>query len=292
MNGLLIINKEKNYTSRDVVNIIGKKFKTKKVGHTGTLDPMATGVLVLCLNNATKLVEIFQADEKEYIAEITLGYDTDTLDITGQILKEENICIKKEKIIEVLESMKGFYEQEVPIYSAVKINGKKLYEYARNNISIELPKRKIEIKEIELINEIKYENNKTIFSIRCVVSSGCYIRSLAKDIALRLNTIGVMSKLNRTREGMFKLKDAYSLEDIENDNFKIIDLNKELFDYKKVQVEGILKEKIKNGSLVKNTYEEDIVLFLDEKDNLIALYKKYEKDENLLKPWKMFKGGI
>ena len=292
MDGLLIVDKEKGYTSRDIVNIIGKKFNTKKVGHTGTLDPMATGVLVLCINNATKLVEIFQADDKEYIAEITLGYDTDTLDITGKILKEENVHIEKERIIETLKNMKGFYEQEVPIYSAVKINGKKLYEYARNNISVELPKRKIEIKELELISEIKYENNKTIFSIRCVVSSGCYIRSLAKDIANKLNTIGVMSNLNRTREGIFKIENAYNLENIENDDYNIIELNKDLFNYKKIIVKGNLKEKIQNGSLIQNTYKEDIILFIDENDNLIALYKKYDKDKTLLKPWKMFKGGI
>lgn len=292
MDGILIIYKEENYTSRDIVNIIGKKFATKKVGHTGTLDPMATGVLVICINKATKLVEILQADDKEYIAEITLGYDTDTLDITGRVLSNENVFRTKEEILEALKEMKGFYNQEVPIYSAIKINGKKLYEYARNNINIELPKRNIEIKEIELIDEIKYENNKTIFSIRCVVSSGCYIRSLAKDIASKLNTIGVMSKLNRTREGIFKLENAYSLKDVENDNFKLILLNKDLFNYKKIVVDEKMKEKIQNGSLIKNVYDENIVLFLDQNDNLLALYKKYDKNETLLKPWKMFKGGM
>ena len=151
MNGILIVNKEKNYTSRDIVNIVGRKFNTRKVGHTGTLDPMATGVLVICINSATKMVELLQADDKEYIAEITLGIDTDTLDITGNIIEEKNTIISKEKVTEAIKSMKGFYEQVVPIYSAVKINGKKLYEYARNNENIELPKRKIEIKEIELI---------------------------------------------------------------------------------------------------------------------------------------------
>lgn len=131
---ILIVNKEKDYTSRDVVNIISKKLNTKKVGHTGTLDPMATGVLVICVDEATKLVEILQAHTKEYIAEITLGLDTDTLDITGNILKEENVNFNKEEIIKALNNLKGFYNQQVPIYSAVKIDGKKLYQYARNNI--------------------------------------------------------------------------------------------------------------------------------------------------------------
>ena len=291
MNGILIVNKEKDYTSRDIVDIIGKKFKTKKVGHTGTLDPMATGVLVICINEATKLVEILQADDKEYIAEITLGYDTDTLDITGNILKEEDVTVSKDSIIQALTKMKGFYEQEVPIYSAIKINGKKLYEYARNNIQIDLPKRTVEIKEIELISDIKYENNKTIFSIRCCVSSGCYIRSLAKDIASKLNTIGVMSSLTRTREGIFMLDDAYTLSDVEDNNYKIVDIAKTLFNYKNIIADDNLKIKIQNGALIKNIYNEDIILFLDKNDNMLALYKKYDKDETMMKPWKMFKGG-
>lgn len=293
MNGILVVNKEKNYTSRDIVNIISKKFNTKKVGHTGTLDPMATGVLVICINEATKIVELLQADDKDYIAEITLGLDTDTLDITGNILKEENVNINKEEIEKAINSMKGFYEQEVPIYSAIKINGKKLYEYARNNENIDLPKRIVEIKNIELINDVKHINNKTIFSIKCSVSSGCYIRSLAKDIAKKLNTIGVMSNLNRTREGIFNIENSYTLSDIEKNNYKIIELNKDLFMYKKIILKNndILLHKIKNGSLIKNIYNEEVILFIDEQDKLIALYKKYNKDNSLLKPWKMFKGG-
>ena len=166
MNGILLVNKEKNYTSRDIVNIVSKKLKTRKVGHTGTLDPLATGVLVLCIGNATKLVEILTSTEKEYEAEIILGIKTDTLDITGNILKEENTFKTKEEIESVLQKMTKKYEQTVPIYSAVKINGKKLYEYARNNEEIELPKRMVEIKKLELINDIKYIEGKTIFKIR------------------------------------------------------------------------------------------------------------------------------
>lgn len=292
MNGILIVNKEKNYTSRDIVNIVSKKLATKKVGHTGTLDPMATGVLVLCINDATKMVEILQADDKEYVAEITLGIETDTLDITGKVLREENAHINKSDIIKTLKKMKGRYEQKVPIYSAIKINGKKLYEYARNNIDVELPSRTVEIKDIELIGDVKYKNNKTIFEIRCNVSSGCYIRSLAKDIAAKLNTIGVMSSLNRVREGIFKIETSYTLDEILSDNYQMIPLDKNLFDYKKIIADDHLKERIKNGSLLKNTYKEDIILFLDSKENLLALYKVYEKDHTLLKPWKMFKGGI
>ena len=143
MNGILIIDKPKGITSRDVVNNVVKRFNTKKVGHTGTLDPIATGVLVVCVGSATKLVDELTSHDKEYIASVELGALTDTLDNTGKILNEEK-CIKtKEEIIDALNSFKGKYMQEVPIYSAVKINGKKLYEYARENIDIELPKREV-----------------------------------------------------------------------------------------------------------------------------------------------------
>ena len=131
MNGVLVVNKEKDYTSRDIVNIISKALKTKKVGHTGTLDPLATGVLVVTVGEATKISELLTSSFKEYIADIELGIETDTLDITGNILKEETVFKTKEEIENILSSMIGSYDQEVPIYSAVKINGKKLYEYAR-----------------------------------------------------------------------------------------------------------------------------------------------------------------
>ena len=141
MNGVLVVDKPKNCTSRDVVNTICKKFHIKKVGHTGTLDPLATGVLIILIGKYTNLVEVVTAYDKIYEAEITLGALTDTLDITGNIIKEEKAIFTKEKIEESLKKMVGTYNQTVPIYSAVKINGKKLYEYARNNEEVELPKR-------------------------------------------------------------------------------------------------------------------------------------------------------
>jgi len=292
MNGLLIVNKEAGCTSRDIVNIVSKKLKIKKIGHTGTLDPMAEGVLVLCIGEATKIVEIITSSDKEYEAEITLGLNTDTLDITGNVLKEEEAIFTKEDILKSLVKIKGFYEQTVPIYSAVKINGKKLYQYARNNEEVILPTRTVEIKEIKLISNIKHVNNKTIFSIKCTVSKGTYIRSLAKDIAEILGTIGVMSKLNRTRQGKFLIKDSYKLEDILSDNYKIIPLSDNLFDYKVVIATDLLLKKVMNGALIENIYGEEVILIKDTNDNLLAIYKAYEKDRGYLKPWKMFKGGI
>ena len=141
MDGLVVINKPSGITSRDVVNTISKKLNTKKVGHTGTLDPLAEGVLVVCVNKGTKLVELLTNHEKDYIATVKLGIETDTLDITGTVLKKEKMVVDKDKLINTLNSFNKKYEQTVPAYSAVKINGKKLYEYAREGKKIELPKK-------------------------------------------------------------------------------------------------------------------------------------------------------
>ncbi len=288
MNGILLINKEKNYTSRDIVNKVGNILKTKKIGHTGTLDPMATGVLVLCIGEATKLNEILTSTYKEYQAEVTLGILTDTLDITGNIIKEESVNIKKDKILDVLSKMQCRYIQEVPIYSAVKVNGKKLYEYARNNEPVELPRREVDIKELSLLGDIKYQDNKTVFTIKCLVSKGTYIRALVNDIATNLNTIGVMSKLIRTVQGNFSINNCYTLKDIENGNYNLISTEEVLKEYFKVVISDNLEKLIKNGAIVDNRWNHDTVLFVSTNNKLVALYKTYDKDTTKLKPWKMF----
>ncbi len=287
MDGIVLINKEKNCTSRDVVNQVSKILKTKKIGHTGTLDPIATGVLVLCIGKATKLVEVITSYDKEYEAEVILGIKTDTKDITGKILKEEKAIISKENIEECLKKMIGTYNQTVPIYSAVKINGKKLYEYARNNEEIELPKRKVTIKELKLISDITYEKEKTKFKIKCHVSKGTYIRSLIEDIATNLNTIGTMENLKRTKQGNFQIASANTIQDIENNKFKIYPIEEILEKLYKIEMTDDLYFKIKNGSIIKNNYNNDIVAFT-KNDKVIAIYKEYSKDKTLLKPWKMF----
>jgi tRNA pseudouridine55 synthase len=287
MDGIVLINKEKNCTSRDVVNQVSKILKTKKIGHTGTLDPIATGVLVLCIGKATKLVEVITSYDKEYEAEVILGIKTDTKDITGKILKEEKAIISKENIEECLKKMIGTYNQTVPIYSAVKINGKKLYEYARNNEEIKLPKRKVTIKELKLISDITYEKEKTKFKIKCHVSKGTYIRSLIEDIATNLNTIGTMENLKRTKQGNFQITSANTIQDIENNKFKNYPIEEILEEFYKIEMTDDLYFKIKNGSIIKNNYNHDIVAFT-KNDKVIAIYKEYSKDKTLLKPWKMF----
>lgn len=283
MNGVVIVDKPKGMTSRDVVNIVSKKYSTKKVGHTGTLDPIATGVLVLCIGKATKLVSRLTSLEKEYIATVILGEETDTLDITGNII-DDKICIKTQKEIEeVLKSFIGSYNQEVPKYSAVKINGKKLYEYAREDKNVILPKRIVHIKSIELLGDVTYKNNKTIFSFKCVVSKGTYIRSLICDIAQRLNTVGIMSDLRRVKQGSFDIKNSIKLENLSNDDIISI---RNILNVKKVKLTSDIRKKILNGAPVDNIYNEDEVLFVDEDE--IALYKS--KDNKLISEI-MFKGG-
>ena len=287
MDGILLIDKEKDVTSRDVVNDICHIFNTKKVGHTGTLDPLATGVLVIAINRGLKVVELLTTLDKEYEAKITLGIETDTLDITGNILnKTNNVNISNEEIDKILDSFIGDYNMEVPKYSAIKINGKKLYEYARNNEDIVLPVHLVKIFELKRISSVEKVNGKYEFSIRCKVSKGTYIRSLVRDICKKLNTIGVMSALNRTKQGKFLLKDCYKIDDVRQGNYKLLSI-KDVVDVKKVELPDNIYKKVINGNKIENVYDEEEILFI--KDNKeIALYEVSKEDKKILKPKKIF----
>lgn len=283
MNGIIIIDKEKGVTSRDVVNIASKKLNTKKIGHTGTLDPIATGVLVLCIGKATKISELITSYDKTYLATIKLGIETNTLDITGETIKErEAPLLTEKKISEVLDSFLGVTEQEVPSYSAVKIKGKKLYEYARNNIEIELPKRKIEVYNIKLID---YKNNLITFQVK--VSKGTYIRSLIKDICLKLKTIGTMSDLRRLTQGDFLIEQAIKIEELD-DKTKLISINEALKEIQFEEVFGEKKAAIKNGKIMEKDFSGDLIKYLNQSGEVIAIYKTYLKDKTKIKPYKMF----
>ena len=264
-NLILVVNKPKDYTSRDVVNKLSKILGTKKIGHTGTLDPMATGVLVCLTGKYTKLVDMITSLEKEYIATIKLGFKTDTLDITGNVIEENsNYNITKEKIIEVLNSFKGKSTQTVPLYSAVHIDGKRLYEYARNGIEVELPKRDITINDIELL-----DFNDDLIKFRVVVSKGTYIRSLIEDICVKLNVLGTMSELTRSKQGVFSIEDSYNLEDIENNSYKSISLE-EVLKLEIIELDDDLYKKVINGNKLELKYN-GYVLF-KKNNNDIALY--------------------
>lgn len=281
-NGILMVNKPSGITSRDVVNIVGKTLNTKKIGHTGTLDPMATGVLVLCLGNALKVCELITANDKEYIAKVILGIETETLDTTSPIINTKKTNITKEEIEKVLNSFKGSYLQEVPKYSAVKINGKKLYEYAREGKEIELPKKMVTIYDIQLISDITYYNDTTSFYIKTTVSKGTYIRSLIRDIGYKLNTYGCMDSLERTRQGIFNIDNSYTLEEIKNNNYKLLSIEKSLPNIPLVEVDNKTLFKIRNGVKLKKFFTGDMAIIKD-KNKVVAIYKNDLNESKLFK---------
>ncbi len=282
MDGIIVVNKPKGITSRDVVNKACKLLNTKKVGHTGTLDPIATGVLVLCAGKATKLVEVLTSNDKEYVATVKLGILTDTLDTDGIIVEKKHVNLDRDELENVLNSFIGTYNQEVPIYSAVKINGKKLYEYAREKKEVTIPKRMVEIKKIKLL-----EFGNGYYKFKVTVSKGTYIRSLIKDINDKLGVIGVMSDLVRTKQGKFSINDSYTLENIKKGYYKILSITDVLKNENCVIISSTLFEKVKNGALIDNEYNTSMVTFIYN-DSVIAIYKIYDKDKSKLKPYKMF----
>ena len=276
---VLYINKPKDITSFDVVNKISKLFGIKRVGHTGTLDPIATGVMLVTIGKATKIVELLTANDKEYIAGVELGYKTDTYDNTGNVIGEKSVP-KDINIKETLNSFKRTYMQQVPIYSAIKVNGKKLYEYARNNIDVELPKKEVTIKTIELLEE-----KEKSFTFKALVSKGTYIRSLINDIGLSLNTYATMTSLERVKQGLVSINETNTLEDIENNNYTIHKIE-EVLDYPVVEVDKELEKQISNGMKIPNKFNiNDKVIFKNKDNKLLGIYEKYDK---ILRVWKNF----
>lgn len=255
MDGVLIINKPKGFTSHDVVNILRKALNTKKIGHTGTLDPNATGVLPILIGKATKISKYLIEHNKTYIATISLGEKTDTGDDQGNIIEKDlnfqNISCKQ--IGDVLKTFIGKQKQIPPIYSAIKINGKKAYEYARKGQTVELEPRNIEIYSIDLI---KIENNEITFEVSC--SKGTYIRTLCEDIAKKLGTIGYMKELTRTNVNEFKLGNAVTIDEIKENSLivkeKVINIEKIFKDKPELKLNDRKKELFLNG--VRLTFEE------------------------------------
>ena len=232
MDGIIIINKEKNYTSNDVVNIV-KKITKSKVGHTGTLDPNATGVLPLLIGNATKISKYLINHDKEYEVVLQLGIRTETADVEGKVIEKKEVTaemLNKDNIEEKLQQFIGKQEQIPPIYSAIKVNGKKLYEYARRGQEVELKPRQIEIYSIQLLS-INEKEKQISFKVKC--SKGTYIRSLCEDISKKLGTVGYMKELNRLQVGEFYIKDAVTIsemkEKIEAGNLESIITIEEIF---------------------------------------------------------------
>lgn len=263
MNGILLVNKPSQMTSHDVVNRVRRVLHTKKVGHCGTLDPDATGVLVLCVGKATKALQFLMSEEKEYIATLFLGKATDTFDASGTVVEEKEF-IGVEQVNEVLQSFIGKQKQVPPIYSAIKVNGKKLYEYARRQESVEIKPRDIEIKKIELISQ---KENLIQFKVLC--SKGTYIRSLCVDIAKKLGYPGHMLSLIRSQSGYFCLDDCYSLEDIESSHFELLTLEKafEHFEHFVVDDENI----VIHGKQIKSDIDHQVVV-VNQEGKVLAVY--------------------
>ena len=271
MNGFILVNKKKNMTSRDVVNSLIKILNTKKIGHTGTLDPFAEGLLLVGVNKGLKVVKLLNYKDKEYIAKVKLGIKTDTLDITGNILEERKETLNQEEFEEVLQSFIGNYSYEVPIYSAIKVNGKKLYEYAREGKKVDIPIKESYIYDIKIID---CKDNSFTFSVK--VSNGTYIRALVRDISKKLNKLMTLEELTRTKVDNLLIENSYTLEDIKNNNFKLLKIN-DLLNYKEVELGRDLEDKVLNGNKIKLDEKEDNILFIKEKEE-IAVYTREEYD--------------
>lgn len=270
MNGILVIDKEKGYTSRDVVNQLSHILGVKKIGHTGTLDPLATGVLVCAIGKYTKLVESLTSLEKEYIAVMQLGVQTDTEDCTGNVLKTEEVLVREEKIRKCFKEFPKNYLQKVPKYSAVKIKGKKLYEYAREGSEIELPSRQVHIYALEIL---KIEGSNITFKAK--VSKGTYIRSLITDLAQNMNCIATMKELRRISQGDFKIQKSYSLEEIKTGQYRLLQLE-DIFSAPKYEITEEEYKRVQNGNLL-NIESTSLKVFLTYHENVIACYEKEEK---------------
>ena len=287
MEGIIVVNKPKGITSFDVIRKLKKILKTKKIGHTGTLDPLAIGVMLVCVGKATKLASDLEAKNKIYIADFDIGYATDTYDVEGKKIAENIIEVSKENLEQSIKKFIGNIKQVPPMYSAIKIDGNKLYHLARKGIEVERPKRDV---TIEYINLLDFKNNKA--KIETEVSKGCYIRSLIYDIGQDLGTYATMTALQRKQVGEYSLENSYSLEQIEemtlNNNFKFLKTIEEIFSYNKYNLETE-KEFIlyKNGNTVKikenlenkkyRIYFQDEFIGLAniENNNLLKGYKYY-----------------
>ncbi|MDQ7130148.1 tRNA pseudouridine(55) synthase TruB [Mammaliicoccus sciuri] len=302
MDGILAIHKEVGMTSHDVVFKLRKILKTKKVGHTGTLDPEVSGVLPICVGKATRVSDYVMESGKSYRAEVTIGVSTTTEDQTGEIVDQKRVdqnLWDKDEMIATLKQLEGDIEQIPPMYSAVKVNGKKLYEYARQNIEVERPVRRVHINSIDLISDIIYENDTCKFEIEVECGKGTYIRTLATQIGALLNYPAHMSHLIRLKSGGFSLEQTIKLDDlreiVEQDKLQdvILPLEYGLNGLTKVTVhDKDIVTRIQNGQKIEKSlideskHDGEFVVWYE--DKAIAIMDTYDKNETLYKPKKVF----
>ena len=268
MDGILLLNKEIGYSSFQAINKAKKIIKADKVGHSGTLDPFASGLLVVTVNKATKVNQFIETQDKEYIASLKLGIKTSTLDLEGEVVATKEVpTLTEEIIINALNKFKGKIKQVPPMFSALKVNGQKLYDLARQGIEVERKEREVEIFNIELIS---FEKDIINFKVHC--SKGTYVRTLGESISEELNTYGHLVNLIRTRVGNFELKDAYKLDEL--DNFKLLPIKEALVNYPKIKLNDEEIIKVKNGLKFRFNSLEDELLIIDKDENPIAIYEK------------------
>lgn len=279
MDGIILINKGKGCTSHDVVNKV-KHIFNEKVGHTGTLDPDATGLLPILIGKGTKLSYYLINHDKEYEVTLKLGERTDTADSEGKVIEKQEVNVERlseEEISKVLDSFLGKQEQIPPMYSAIKINGKKLYEYARKNIEVDVKPREIEIYDIKL-NKIDEEEKLIYFTVQC--SKGTYIRSLCEDISQSLGTIGYMKELNRTKVGIFDIKDSISVEELEDNKNDEIYIKERI-----ISIEELFVRLYGNDNIVKLN-DKKLELFLNgvklTYELAEGLYRIYDSENNFI----------
>ncbi|MCR3905838.1 MAG: tRNA pseudouridine(55) synthase TruB [Tenericutes bacterium] len=268
MDGFLLINKPKGLTSHDVVFKIKKKLHVDKIGHTGTLDPFACGLLILCLGKATKLAYMFQDSDKTYEGTIVFGKHYDTYDTTGQVIDEKQVAVNQDELIKAMQSLKGTYQQLPPMYSAIKVDGQKLYQLARKGLDVKRDTREVQIYEFDM----KSEFNENQFDFYTSVSKGTYIRSLAVDLAEKLNTFAALSSLNRLSIGSYNLKDALTIEEVKPEH--LISLNDFFKPYPKIALNDYMIKLVKNGVYLdeRQTTINTPFIVTDEKNQMIAFY--------------------
>lgn len=285
MDGIINIYKPMGMTSHDAVNKVRRIAGTKKVGHTGTLDPDAEGVLPICINRGTKVADMLTLSDKRYTATFKLGVTTDTLDISGTVLEERPVNVTQQQITEAVKSFEGVIEQIPPMYSAIKIGGRKLCDLARKGIEVERKPRTVEIYQIKIL-DVKDE----YFTIDVKCSKGTYIRTLGSDIGEKLGCGAVMTKLVRTQSSIFKIDDSVKLEDLTSDNYgSYVILADELFDCEKITVKGDVLSKVLNGNAIKYDGVDGAEYKVYDEDGRFLCLSRME--EGMLKVEKMFYVG-
>ncbi len=247
--GIIVVNKDKGFTSHDVVNVIRRIYKTRKVGHTGTLDPDATGVLPICIGKATKACDMLTASDKRYTARVRLGITTDTQDISGEALSRSEVNVSEAELADAVKAFEGEIEQIPPMYSAIKINGQKLCDLARKGIEVERKARRINIYSIELSD---FDGMEFTLSVHC--SKGTYIRTLCHDIGARLGCGAVMTELKRTASSIFSIDNAYTLEELKEkaetgEHIALLSPVDSVFgEYPRLDINDNIKKKLCNGA--------------------------------------------